>query len=154
VEPDGWLIEDIERIDQMRAQRVGERNPLRFAAGQRARLPIQCEITEPDVVDEADPCLELAEDVGRDALLKRRQGELLEPDREVRSGQPRSVRDRLATHAHREGFGLESCSSTRRARFRELVLTQEYADVLLVSFFLQALEEWEHPEVAALFVVQ
>src|SRR4029077_11119196 len=41
VEPDGRLIEDVERVDQMGAKGVRERDPLRFASRERARQTIE-----------------------------------------------------------------------------------------------------------------
>ena len=37
VQPDRRLVEHVQRVDELRAERVGEPDALRFAAGQRAR---------------------------------------------------------------------------------------------------------------------
>ena len=49
VEPDGRLVEHVERVDQARAQGVGERDALGLAARERARLAIEGEVPEADV---------------------------------------------------------------------------------------------------------
>ena len=59
VEADGRLVEHVQRVDQPGAERVGERDPLRLAAGQRAGLAVEREIAEPDVAEKAEPGVEL-----------------------------------------------------------------------------------------------
>ena len=48
MQTDGRLVEDVERIDQRRADRSGEIDALQFAAGKRARLAIESEIFQTD----------------------------------------------------------------------------------------------------------
>ena len=52
VQPDRRLVEHVERVDELRAERVGEPDALRLAAGERARRAIQREVVEPDVAEE------------------------------------------------------------------------------------------------------
>ena len=72
VQTDRRLVEHVERVDEMRAERVGEPDALRLAAGERARRAIEREVVEPDVAEEAHAVLRLLEDVRRDLLLERR----------------------------------------------------------------------------------
>ena len=53
VQPDGRLVEHVERADQSRAQRGCELNALRLATGQRRSQPVECEVFQSDVVEEA-----------------------------------------------------------------------------------------------------
>src|SRR5712691_8883686 len=138
----------------MRAERVRQRDALRFAAREGARQPVEREIAETDVVDKAHACAQLAQDMVRHGLLERGKGQMLEPGGEIGGRQRRRVGDRLARHAHRERFGLEPRAAASGARFRELVLPQKYADVLLVALLLESLEERKDPEVAAVLVVE
>ena len=62
VQADRRLVEHVERVDQPRAERVGERDALRFAAGEGAGLAVEREIAEADVAEEAEPGVELVED--------------------------------------------------------------------------------------------
>ncbi len=73
--PIGRLVQHVERVHQPRAQGVGERDSLGLAAGERAGLPLESEIAEPDVAKKAEPGVELIEDQLRDLLLERRQRE-------------------------------------------------------------------------------
>ena len=55
VQADRRLVEHVERVHQPGAERVGERDPLGLAAGQRARLAVEREVAEPDVAQEPEP---------------------------------------------------------------------------------------------------
>ena len=46
VQPDRRLVEHVERVDEARAERVGEPDALRLAAGERARRAIEREVVE------------------------------------------------------------------------------------------------------------
>jgi hypothetical protein len=52
MQADRRLVEHEQRVDQRRAERRRQIDPLHFAAGQRARLPIEREIAETDVEQE------------------------------------------------------------------------------------------------------
>ena len=62
VEPDGRLVEHVERVHQPRAERVGQGDALGLAAGEGARLAVEGEVAEADVVEVAEPCVELLDD--------------------------------------------------------------------------------------------
>src|SRR3989442_372330 len=138
----------------MRSERVRERDALRFAAGERARLAVEREITETHIIDEADPRTQLVEDMVCDGLLKRRERESVQPGSEIGGGQRCNVGNRFAGHAHRERFWFEPRTTASRARLCKLVLPQENPDVLFVALFFQPHEEGEDPEVAAALVVE
>src|SRR6266851_1895676 len=138
----------------MRSERVRERDALRFATGERARLAVEREITETYIIDEADARAQLVEDMICDGLLKRREREIIQPGSEVGGSECCNVGNRFAGHTHRERFGFEPRAAASRARLRELVLPQEDPDVLFVALLLEPLEEGEDPEVATALVVQ
>src|SRR5712664_5024790 len=133
----------------MRSERVRERDALRFAAGERARLAVEREITETHIIHETDARTQLVEDMIGDGLLKRWQCEIVQPGSEIGGSQRCDFGNRFAGHAHRQRFGFEPRAVAPRARLRELVLPQENPDVLFVALFLEPLEEGEDPEVAA-----
>jgi hypothetical protein len=125
VQADGRLVEHVERVHQMRPERVGQRDPLRLAARQRACLPVQREVAEPDVVEELDTRAELAHDRVRDAVLLRRERlrraagqQLIEPRAQLPDGQPRRRTDVEAarTHMQRLVRSLEPRHSAHGAR--------------------------------------
>src|SRR5260370_953914 len=69
VRPDGRLVEHVERADEARADLRGQPDPLGLAAGQRRRCPVQRQVVEPDVQQEAEPGVDLLQDPARDVLV-------------------------------------------------------------------------------------
>ena len=55
---DGRLIQHVKRAHQMRAERCGELNALRFAAGKRRGKPVEREVIEPDLVQKSQAAAE------------------------------------------------------------------------------------------------
>ena len=54
VEPDGGLVEHVERAGELRPELVGQVDALRFAAREGAGLPREGEITEADPQQEGE----------------------------------------------------------------------------------------------------
>ena len=80
VEADRRLVEDVEHARQARADLAGEADALALAARQGAAGAVEVEIIEPDIVEEAEPLVDLLEDRAGDLVLGR--GELLVEGRE------------------------------------------------------------------------
>ena len=76
VQPDGRLVEDVEHADEAGADLGGEPDPLRLAAGQRARGPVEREVVQADVEQEPQPLVDLLEHPLGDLLLAGRQLEV------------------------------------------------------------------------------
>ncbi len=83
VQPDRRFVQHVECIDQVGAQRVGERDPLRFPAGERAGEPVQGQIAEADVPQVTDPSLQLVHNQVGDLALEIREGQVFEPRGEL-----------------------------------------------------------------------
>ena len=62
VEADRGLVEHVEHARQAGADLAGEADALALAARQRARGAVEVEIVEPDIVEEAEPLVDLLED--------------------------------------------------------------------------------------------
>ena len=72
VQADGRLVEHVERADEMRAERRGELDALRFAAGERGGEAVEREVVEADFVEESQARADFFEDfVGDVGLLGR-----------------------------------------------------------------------------------
>ena len=69
VQADRRLVEDVEHADQRRADLGREPDPLRLAAAQRGRGPLHRQVADADVVEEAQPLLDLAQDQPRDRAV-------------------------------------------------------------------------------------
>src|SRR6266550_8264369 len=154
MQADGGLVQHVQGVYQVRSERVRERDALCLAARECARLAVECEVSQTNVIHKAYARAQLAEDMVRDLLLKRRELKSIQPGREVARSQRRHFRDGFAGHAHRERFWLEPRAATSWARLSKLVLPQEHPDVLFVALFLEPLEERKDPEVAAFRVVE
>ena len=62
VKADGRLVENIERADKMRAERSGELNALRFAAGESGSKAIEREVIEADFIEKLQTGADFFED--------------------------------------------------------------------------------------------
>ena len=69
VQADGGLVEDVERADEAGAERRGELDALRFAAGERGGEAVEREVVEADLVEEVDALADLFEDLAGDLGL-------------------------------------------------------------------------------------
>src|SRR5690606_2242227 len=105
------------------ADLAGEADALAFAARQRAAGAVEVEIVEPDVVEEAEPLVDLLEDRLGDLILLRVQFrfERAEPVEGVRNRPPRRLADVLARDLHRERFGAQARAVAGLARLRGLI---------------------------------
>jgi hypothetical protein len=149
VQPDGRLIEHVQGVGEARAERIGEGDALGLAPRQAAGEPVQREVAESHIHDKGHARRELRQQVLRDGLLKRGQGELSDPLLQLGRGQRGDLGNGLSGEPHHEGFRLEPRPAACRAGLGELVLPQEDADVLLVALGLEPLQEWKDAEIAA-----
>jgi hypothetical protein len=69
VEADRGLVEDVEDAGQAGADLAGEADALALAAGQGAGGAVEVEIIEADIVEEAEPLVDLLEDGAGDFLV-------------------------------------------------------------------------------------
>jgi hypothetical protein len=61
VQADAWLVQHEQRVDERGAERGGEVDPLHLAAGQRAALAVERQITETDIAQELQARAHLVE---------------------------------------------------------------------------------------------
>ena len=149
VQTDGRLVQNVERVDELRAQGIREADALRLAARQSARRTIHREIGEPDIAQKSDAVTRLLEDHLRDSALKLGKRQLVEPDRELVDWQVRHLGDVETADPHVERFGLKLRPVAARTFLRCLILTEENADVLLVPLLLEIAQEGKNSLVAA-----
>ncbi len=79
VQADRRLVEDVEHADERRADLGREPDPLRLATAQGGGRPLHRQVADADVVEEAQPLLDLAQDQPRDRAVGLGQVELLDP---------------------------------------------------------------------------
>ena len=154
MQPDGRLVQDVQGVHQLGAERIGEGDPLRLAPGERSRLPVEREVAQTHVAQKAEPGVELVHDEMAHLTLERRQLQRAEPLVNEVHGTPGHSRDGLAADPYRQRIGVEAAAAAVAAGLGELVLPQEHADVLLVSLLLEVLEEGEDPDVLPLAAIE
>ena len=69
VQADARLVEDVEHAHQARADLRRQADALRLAAGERVRRAVEREVVQADVDEEAEPRLDLLENLPRDDLV-------------------------------------------------------------------------------------
>ncbi len=69
VQADGGLVQYIERANQARAERCGELDALRFAAGERGAEAVEGEVFQANLDEEVDALADLFEDLAGDFYL-------------------------------------------------------------------------------------
>src|SRR5262249_17289011 len=116
VQPDGGLVQYIKDADEARADLGRQADALPLAAGQRARGPVQRQIIEADVGEEAEALADLLEDAAGDGRLAFAESQRGEERRGVLDGEPHDVGDRLTGDLQPERFPAQSRALTRRAR--------------------------------------
>ncbi len=70
MQADRRLVENVERADEVRPERRGELDALRFAAGKRGGQAVKREVVEADVVEEPQTLADLFQDFLGDLGLR------------------------------------------------------------------------------------
>ena len=110
VQADRRLVQHVEHAGQARADLRGEPDALALAARQGARGAVQRQVGEADIVEEAQPLVDLLEDAGGDlALLGRQLGrQLAEPLHGLADAELGRLADVEAGDLHRQRLGLQA----------------------------------------------
>jgi hypothetical protein len=141
VEPDGGLVEDVERPHELGAQLIGEVDALRLAAGERARLPRQRNVAETDPQEERQLGAEQAQHVAGHRRLQRGEGEAVDEGGEVLDGAVTELGDGGPAHADGKRLRLEPRPRAAGAARLAPVARKEHAHVELVAVRLHLFEE-------------
>src|SRR3546814_4167649 len=99
MEADAWFVENIEHPRQAAADLAGETDALAFAAAERAAGAVEVQIIEPDIVEKAEPLVDLLQNRFGDLLLRVVQlfFERGEPIERIRHRAMRRQADRKST---------------------------------------------------------
>ncbi len=116
VQPDGRLVQHVQHADQARADLGGEPDPLRLAAGQGGRRPVQGQVVQAHVEQEAHPRVDFLHDPLGDLHVAVGQLQREQELGQVTDGQRAQLRDRLAVHRHGQRHRLEPGAVAGRAR--------------------------------------
>ena len=145
MEADRGLVEDVEHADEARSDLGGQPDPLRLAAREGRRGALERQVAHADVVEEAQPLVDLAQDQPSDLTLGVRELELLEPADRPPRGHARDLVNAQAAHLHRKRFRAQARTLALRARHHRHVLLDLLADVVGVRLLVAPLQVGDDP---------
>src|SRR5262245_44345135 len=116
MQPDARLIEYVQHAHQARPDLRRQADALPLSAGERAGGPVQGQVVEPDVHQEAEPLADLLEDPPGDRGLALGQGEVAEEDAGLLDGLFHDLGDRPAGDLDAERLRPQPRAAARRTR--------------------------------------
>ena len=140
VEADRRLVEHVEHADQPAPDLRREPDPLRLAAGQGRRRPVEAEVVEADVEQEPQPLVDLLLDpLGDHAVAL---GELERPEelRRLADRQLADLVDVLPADGDRERRRPQACATARLARHLAHVALDLLAGAVALGLGVASLE--------------
>ena len=144
VQPDRWLVEDVQHAHQLRADLRREPDALRLAAAQRVGGAVDGQVVEADVDHELQALSDLLQNLPRDELLAFSQVETVEERDRRADRQLGNVRDVSAGHRHGQGLGLEPASVARGTRLVRHVALELGLQVLRLRLLVTPLQVGDH----------
>src|SRR5256712_5962873 len=154
MQADRGLVQDIEDADQARSDLRGETYALSFSARQRAGGPVQGQVVEADVGEEAQALADLLQHAPRDGRLPLAELERAEEAPRVLDGEAHDVRDRLAGELQPERLRAQARAAARRTRALGHERLDLAARVLGLRLAVAALEHLHHALEAAVAVAR
>ena len=122
VQADRGLVEDVEHADERGADLRRQADPLGLAAGERRGGAVHREVADADVLQEAQPLGDLAQDQPRDVAVGLGELDLLEPLQGAARGERAEVLDPRPPHEHRARLGAQARAAADRAGAQRHVL--------------------------------
>ena len=141
VQTDRRLVEHVERADERGAERGGEVNPLRLAARERRRQPIERQVIEADVAQEREPPADFLQHLFGDHFFLLTEREAAEERLRFAHGERRDAIDRASAHLHVASFAPQTSAAAVGTCEIPAVAAQEDADMDFVLLPLQPAEE-------------
>ena len=141
VQSDGRFVQHVQRAHQPRSQRRCQLNPLRLAAAQRRRQPVQRQILQANIVQELQPLLYLLQNFSRDLRLLARELQRLKKLRCLLHRQLRQLAYVLAFNLHLQRVRPQPPAAALRTLRVPPIPAQKNAHVQLVFLPLQHGEE-------------
>ncbi len=114
VQPDRGLVEDVEHANERGADLGRQADALRLAPRERRRRPVHRQVSDPDVLQEAQPLGDLAQDQPGDMAIGLGQLHLLEPLERPMRRQGAEVLDSRSRDEHRARLGAQAGAAAHR----------------------------------------
>jgi hypothetical protein len=129
MQADGGLVQDIEHARQPRADLRRQPDALALAAGQRAGITRQCQVIQPDIVEEFQPIADLLEDARGDLVLlgRKLRRKVAEPAIRFADRHLRDLGDVQPVDLHRQRLRLQPVAAAGLARMVGLIAAQLFA---------------------------
>src|SRR5438876_100273 len=131
VQTDRRLVENVKRADEMRAERSGELDALRFAAGESGSEAIEGEVVEADFVEELEATANFFKDFVGDSFMHFGKLQRREKDARFFYGEFADFGDGFVCDANGTGFGAQARATAIGASGVAAITAQEDADVEL-----------------------
>ena len=141
MQADGGLIQYIKCADEAGAERCGELDALRFAAGERGGEAVEGEVVEAYLDEEVDALADLFEDLAGDLDLRGGEFEVVEEGLGGGDGEGGDFADVFVVDEDGAGLGAEALAVAVGAEGVAAIFGEEDADVELVFFALEGGEE-------------
>ena len=138
---DGRFVQNVERADEMRAERSGELDALGFAAGESRGQAIEGEIVEADFIEKLKTRANFLEDFFSDLVLCFGKREGREKRARFLDGKLAKLGDGMAGDADGAGFGAQAGSAAIRASGIPAIAAQKDADVQFIFFAFEPSEK-------------
>ncbi len=136
VETRRGLVEHVERVRQVGAERVGQLDPLGLASRERSRQPVQREVAEVHAQQEAEPRLQLDQCRPGDGAVRLAEAESCEETGGRAHAERAHLGDVLLPERHAQRLGPEPGPAARGARPRHLITLHHEAVPGLVGLLL------------------
>ena len=144
VKPDGGLVQNVEHAHEPGADLGGEPDALGLAAGERGRGPLQREVVQAHVHEEAQPLADLLHDGQGDDRRLAREVQPLEERQRLGRRHLRDVVDGLVVHRDREDLRLQALAAAGLAGHRGEIGRQLLALGVGLGLGIAALHRGEH----------
>src|SRR5690606_17560435 len=140
VQADGRLVQYVQHACKAAADLGREADALGLAAGERVRAPVEREVVEPDVLEEAQPRGDLAQDGPGYLVGGALEAQLREERPAVEDREPAQVGDVAIGHGDRQDLGLVAAAATSGAGHERHVLLELLPGEVAVRLLEAALE--------------
>ena len=144
MEADGRLVEDVEDAHQLAPDLGREPDALTLAAGERRRGPVEAEVVEPDVTEEAEPLTDLLEGPARNLHLALGETQVLSAAERLHDREGGEVHDAHAVDRDGEKLRLEPLATARGTRLLHHQPLDLLLDPLRLGLAVAALEIGDH----------
>src|SRR5262249_40756986 len=150
VQPDGSLIQPIQRAPQARSQRCRKLNALPFPSGQVRREPIEGQVLQSDLIQKSQPFSDFLQHLFSNRSFQLRELQSLEKQQTFFHVHTAHLANILAINSYLLRFGSKAGASAMGAGRVSAVAADKHAHMQLVFLSLQMIKEATNPKKPAL----